>query len=455
MLNKDILRVLLLILLLTACNRDAHPIPSSLSGEPITDCTEEECIQSKDAFEVGNNIAAIPSVLPCSENRENYVQNLPGLSGTLAYMLAQDTKNIHFLGEEFAIERSIEVDDAPFYLIGFSPDGKWLAYRTGIPFEGIPQTINLISNVGEVIQTTPTELISMEASNYSGIWGSMLWVNSHSMLIYITQTDLGNPESTPLVTKALLDPFTGEWLQSYLRELERKSTGSLAFSPDMTHVLFISEAENRFPEIRLWDLTQQELVWSQQDALTTLFSWEENWTGSAAWSPNSNWVAFTINENQMGDNKPSDIGVFLLDKEGVAGKAITDFFSRYGRPVTTGALSWSPNNRYLAMLISIDKSDENDPFALESRVYLYDLQEDELIDFCWVRGNSIETRSTTKALVWSPDSRYLAYVAPPSVSENNKPLPSALILVDIYTGEVIELVENASQLGGWSENFLP
>ena len=139
----------------------------------------------------------------------------------------------------------------------------------------------------------------------------------------------------------------------------------------------------------------------------------------------------------------------------MTGKIITDFDSRYGRRFTTGALSWSPDGRYLAMSVSIANSDPDNPYTLENRLYLYDLKNDELVDLCWFRGSTADTRSTTMALVWSPDSRYLAYAASPSVSENNQHLPPALILVDIYTGEVIELVENAIQLGGWSESFLP
>ncbi len=453
--RHEFLSWVVLIMLLNACSGDKYQEPSSFPTETVPVCLGDKCTQNQDDHDVASSITITATVSSCVEDRQLYAQSPAGLPGTLVYRFIQDTDTLHLIGGHSLAQRSLEIDDHSFYLIGFSPGGEWLAYRTGSPYKGIPQTLHLISSTGEVIQITPTELVPTETGSYSGIWGSMLWVNDQTLLLYMTQPDPDNPDAPPLVIKALLNPFTGEWHQSHLEGLERKPTGTVAFAPDMTRVLFFSEAEGRFPEVRLWDMVQQEVLWSREDALDTLFTWEKNWTGSAAWSPDSAWVAFTAIESRKEDNQPSGVGVYLLDREGVTGKIITDFDSQYGRRFTTGALIWSPDGRYLAMSVSIVSSDPDNPYVPENRFYLYDLKNDDLIDLCWFRGIDSGYNSAMRTLVWSPDSRYLAYVASPSVSENDQRLPRALILVDIYTGEVIELVENAVLLGGWSAHFTP
>ncbi|HUM67574.1 MAG TPA: hypothetical protein PLK31_01845 [Chloroflexota bacterium] len=407
--------------------------------------------------------AAIATVTPCAANKQLYAPSPTGLLGALVYESIEDT--LHLIGGHPLTERRLEIDDPSFsfYPVGFSPGGVWLAYRTGSPYEGILQTIHLLSSSGEVVQTTPTELVPTEAGTFKGTWGSVLWVNDETMLIYIAQPHPEYPDASPLMIKALLNPFTGEWQPAYLEGLERQQTDTVAFAPDMTRVLFL-HIEGPLAEVRLQDTIQQNLLWSRGADLETSFAWEKNWAGGAAWSPDSNWVAFTVIERQEeGESLPGS-GVYLLDREGETGKIITDFEARYGRTdfdvrrgsdFATSALSWSPDGRYLAMSVSIASDDPNNPYMPENRLYLYDLKHDELIDLCWFRSSVAGGRSTTNALVWSPDSQYLAYVADPSVSEDNQHLPSTLILVDIYTGEVIELVENAVLLGGWSAPFTP
>jgi WD40 repeat protein len=298
--------------------------------------------------------------------------------------------------------------------------------------------------------------VPTKAGTFEGSWGDALWVNDETMLLYIAQPHPEYPDASPLMIKALLNPLTGEWQPTYLEGLERKQTGTVSFAPDMTRVLFYSEAEGRLPEIQLWDREREAILWSQEDLQDTFFTSDsKNWTGSAAWSPDSNWVAFTAVESRNEDGWSLGVGVYLLDREGGAGKIITDFHVRYGPPFTAGTLSWSPDGRYLAMSVSIAGSDSDGPYVQEDRFYLYDLKNDDLLDLCWSRELHSGYNSTMRTLVWSPDSRYLAYVANVSVLEDGQRLPRTLILVDIYTGEVIELVENAVRLGGWSAHFVP
>lgn len=448
----------LFILWLAACSQNVNQETTSplIEATSTSVCLEGECIQEQATYEVVASPTATAAIMPCIADKQLYAQKPVGLAGTLVYRFIRDADTLYLIGGHPLRQYSLKVDDQlAFRLIGFSPSGKWLAYLTGSPYEGIPQTIHLLSSTGEVVQTTPTELVTTEAGTFKGSLGDILWINDETMLLYIYQPDPEYPDTFPLAIKALLNPFTGEWQQSYMEGLERKSTGTVAFAPDMTRVLFLSDIEGHSAEIRLQDVVQQQILWSQDADLETLFAWEKNWTGSAAWSPDSNYVAFTIVESRQEDNRPSGDGVYVLDREGVTGKIITDFYARYGLHFRAGALSWSPDGRYLAMAVSAASADSDDPSGSEDQFYLYDLKNDKLMDLCWFRGSSAGSQSTTMGLVWSPDSRYLVYVATPAVSEDGHDMPPALILVDIYKGEVIELVENAVELGGWSAHFTP
>jgi WD40 repeat protein len=460
--------IVLLILWISACGGGRYQESTPAVTEITLSCLGYECgrvehqvIDSATALAVTvtayqdeQNLAdnaATTAITPCVEEQELYSQELEGLPGALIYRAKANI--VQLIGGKPLVQSTLEIDDPTFYLIGFSPDGKWLVYRTGSPYEGIPHTLHLLSHTGEVVVTTPTELAPTAAGSYSGSWGSMLWVNDETLLVYILEPDPENPGAPPLVVKALLNAYTGTWQQSYFEGLERKPTGAVVFAPDMTRVLYLSQAEGRWPEIRLEDIVQQEILWSEVDTLETLFSWEKNWTGSATWSPDSAWVAFTAVESWREDGRRSGVGVYLLDREGRNGKMITDFDVRYGHGFTAGALSWSPDGRYLSMSVTIASSDPDDPYGSESRIYLYDLGTDKLIDLCWLRGVDSAHNSTMNALVWSPDSRYLAYAASPSVSKS-----STIVLVDIYAGKATRLVEDLVirfKIGGWSSHFSP
>ena len=92
------LKCILLVLLLTACDGNNRESVSP-SAESASDCLEDDCTPSKDAYEVSNGTMMATVVSPCLEDREHYVQSPSGLPGTLAYMLIQDTDTVHFIGK--------------------------------------------------------------------------------------------------------------------------------------------------------------------------------------------------------------------------------------------------------------------------------------------------------------------------------------------------------------------
>lgn len=424
------------------------------------------CTQSfNETDEVGSpQPADIPKrvVTPCIANDNvTLPTNLEGgLPGALSYIFR--LKEIRLIGgdpltDQLLVSVTGRVNPN---LKGFSPSGQWLAYSTGSPFLGVPQTLILISGNGQRISTVPPtdELVPLETGSYMGTWGDMVWVNDETILVYILQP-LEDLPTYPHYIKALLNPFTGEWQQPSLEDLDRQPDGALSFSPDLTRVLFVSEVEDH-PGIKLWDLTRQGELWQDSgDTKDTHFALSDQaWMGAAAWTPDSAWVAFTAVENRGEHNWPAVAaqGIYLLNRDGSQGHFITDYYKRYdGRRFTTGDLSWSPDGRYLAMSVFVGGYPNLDrSFTRQNRLYLYDSVDDKLTDLCWLLGDTPGAHSATRSLVWSPDSQYIAYAgysSDPSDAEN----PSALIVINIYTGEVTAVLKEAVLLGGWSAHFAP
>lgn len=432
---------LLLVFTITACtqpvnegNDPALPPPTDILERTVTPCITD-------------------SDTTLSTNLES------GLPGILSYMFRLE--EIRLIGGDPLSESVLisMVGEANPSLVGFSPNGKWLAYSTGSPFEAVTPTLTLISGDSDRINVTPPtgDLVPFEANSYTGTWGDMIWINDETMLVYILQI-LEDSPAYPHYIKALLNPFTGEWEQSFLEKLDRPSDGAVLLSPDMTRAVFVSEVEG-FSVVKLWDMAQEKELWqNSEDTRDTHFSLSDQaWLGAAAWSPNSHWVAVTAVENRGEHSWPavSAQGIYLLDRESHQGRFITDYYKRYGRFFTTNDLSWSPDGRYLAMSVFIGGYPDLDkPFTPLYRLYLYDSVDDKLIDLCWLLGDTPGAHSSTRALIWSPDSQYIAYAGYSSNPFDEATSPT-LIVVNIYTGEATALLQEAVILGGWSAYFSP
>ena len=78
-------------------------------------------------------------------------------------------------------------------------------------------------------------------------------------------------------------------------------------------------------------------------------------------------------------------------------------------------------------------------------LYIYNTTVSEVMEVCPVYGDIFGN------LIWSPDSRYIAYTA----EQEERALPNPLVVVDLLTGSVYEVAKDASLIGGWSDKFHP
>lgn len=456
--RPTILLMLLTVTFISACMQFQNNEKTTNSLEVIDEpnnlaepCgSDDECIQS-------TNIPITPTITPptltmCPENRTvSTRESVQGLTGGLIY----DARGITYLIGGHPVEID-EIDKTVLNgLIGFSPNGQWL-----LSFAETPQTLRLISNDNDYFDTTIMGF-PMGVDSATAKLSTMLWISNETLLVYISQP-LKDAPGMPHYIIALLNPFTGDWQQSIIGSLNRRLDDVLLTSPDMSRVLYVDRTNDGFPIIRLDDLSNQKELWGNpEDAHANVWSRfvesDQGWFGAASWAPDSSKVAFHVLSDEGDSSITTDniSGVYLLDRNGVDGRLITDFTGRNdNESIQIAYLSWSPDSRYLAMSVSFTIIDPATYHVLEveNRLYIYDSKNDELIDLCWLSDGISGAKSTTGTFVWSPDSRYITYPADSSIIN---PGAQPLVIIDTHTGEVIELVDNVSRLRGWSEHFSP
>ena len=141
----------------------------------------------------------------------------------------------------------------------------------------------------------------------------------------------------------------------------------------------------------------------------------------------------------------SQQGVYLLSRQGSENRLITNFFGQY-EGFSAKGLSWSPEGRYLAFDVSLVKQ-----VGLGAResIYIYDTLVNEFIMRCPIYGETFYSPSSS--LIWSPDSRYIAYSTSYYTGERaNQPRP--LVIIDVHTGSVFQLADFGLVVG-WVDSF--
>jgi len=339
-----------------------------------------------------------------------------------------------------------DVNEISPRLIGFSPNGQWLAYVTYASFGGSSYDIHLLSATGESLtnKLDLTKIISSEVSLVALTEGH--WINNEMLLLSIHDPEFYEQYRADKL--AILNPFTDEWSR-ILDYLPQRELGSnVAISPALDRILYFYATTDPAweRELVLWDIDSKKALWRNGEmSLTSRFL--SRGALIAAWSPDNTQLAF-VGPEPMDENFEYDHdGVYIFDLDIQEPRLVTDFLSRY-EAFTTKGLAWSLDGRYLAFVVEYYK--RNLSGEISNQIYLYDLLTEQLVDLCPLLGDSINT--TSHALIWSPDSRSIAYSTAYSAGENAGK-PRSLILVDIYTGKMITLVENAGTLGGWSEVF--
>lgn len=353
-----------------------------------------------------------------------------GIKGTIAYQKG-NYQGLYTIGGTPLLQGTID-SEQKVVVFGFSPDGNWLAYA---PEEsssgetvvfGTPMMI-LLSAAGERIeQNMNVSGLEKELQDrccccqgYKFFDSAGEWINNSLMYIHLGATsdiEGGMFSSLPKIFNSMTGIWEDNWLSSlpdlYTIMPTRGGIHHIKISPDLSRILYPAESGG----IILRDLIHDTEIWSDKEFAVP-------WGEEIAWSSNSATVA-AVNILYVG---PGNRRLLLISRDGEVTEIVND---AYPQPeLEPVSLSWSPDSRYLAF------------FDRHSNVnlYLYDTQSDRYIYHCPLTGITYGYPS----LVWSPDSEWIAFSDMPEGS---------MQLLNVQSGEAIELLENAIPLG-WSEDF--
>lgn len=337
-----------------------------------------------------------------------------GIQGVVVYQSPSKQGLFTIGGTPLTLSTLPSEKEQEYYVFGFSPDGKWLAYTPvsygpdGNPLFDKLSSI-LLSSTGKTIKNT---LDSQELDDQ--LWEDFsrkmfgfpsLWINDDLIRTSRIVQNPGLGSGTIFALPEIFDPFHGEWREDLLNELpDRYTTGEVGFSPDLTRALYETNAG-----IVLRDLVNEKELWS--DA-----SYFAPWGITIQWSPDSS-MALVVNKEVQGDKRQ----YFLIDRDGLHQQVIVDATFPYPE-YQINDLHWSPNGQYIAL------SGFGDP-----SLFVFNVTEAHFVYFCPIHNASI---------VWSPDSNQIAYSY----------RGGGMYVLDLKSGEAVELVKDGLAVG-WSDEF--
>jgi hypothetical protein len=314
-------------------------------------------------------------------------------------------------------------------IAGLNPSGKWFGYLD-YPFSLDPPSLHLISYRGER-QTVPVD----PHPNGGYLW-PVYWVNDETILMV--------GENAPV---ALLDAFNGSWLLEPVNNLpdRYRDTAGVAFSPDLSLALYVSNLEDAdYKPLTLWDFDQEKEIWRADESFNLSPFLYQAGLGNTAWSPDSKMVAFTLDPTK--DHPPELLykqRLLLVD----ARTGELHEFRNEAEDNSSRTLSWSPDGRYIAIVTGLLTDPEH------PGIIIYDLASDAAVDLCPLRKldqwhfDQATGNLYNGDLAWSPDSGYLVFgQGKDALAEDNR-----ISMLNIYTGEVTMLKEGRwIRFIGWS-----
>lgn len=316
-------------------------------------------------------------------------------------------------------------------LIGFSPDGEWLAYR---PYrENDSSQLTFLSSGGAIKRTLVNYKKLLSFSDWPDLvfsgFSTFTWINEHLLHAEIWyQEDVDIPWIHQF--EGILEQTSGRWMESLFYGLpgsEYPSTYQrpldVIYSPDLSLVLF--PPTNLDYGLMLWDLAnKKELIF------------DKDWGGGggpkiglyAAWAPDSSKVAYIrlSQASQIDD-------LVIMNRDGRQLDIQSPFQATAG---FTDYLSWSPDSRFLAFSVLR----EQNPLGTET-LLVYDSETRKITLQCLLEIDRNRYHETI--YYWSPDSHFLAY---------SMMLTQPIHIIDTQTGR-IETLPVSGVPFGWSDKF--
>ena len=384
-------------------------------------------------------IENVSSILDCSGGGISHPPDEDfSIPGTIVYRGTEGT--LYTIGGSSLTKSKIVTEDLWIDVIGFSPDGTWLAYSPEEPeidpMSSTTRKIILLSNKGERIELT-VEITGFQSEigddEYIDGFNDNLsyWINNN--LIY-AMLDLAKPNNSGPITNhtltKFLNPFDGTWDSSVLEDLPNwtpyweMEDNSVGLSPDLSRVMYMSKSG-----LVLRDREKDANLWVES-------SYTDKWYSGVLinWNPASTMVVVAT-WNRIGDQVPP----LMMSRDGMNQRWIgnNEFPSTNGFSVVR-AISWSPDGQRLALAGQANLGDNIIPY-----LYIYDTKPQKFVYRCPIIRTA---NDLPQKIFWSPDGQYIAY----AFLENNQEDP--LQVLNIQSGELTTIVQGA-YIVGWSDKF--
>lgn len=422
-----ILRILVIVLVLISCSKNPSEIesivlPTNRPSNPFNESTLAT-IPEINTPDKSNDLHTLPSECP-SRGVILSIQPVSGFPGIIVYYKGSERTMMIAGGDEFS-KKELSYVGPESELVGFSPDGQWLA------FWDLPAKFRVISSTGEerTVIADPQPLIRLvpEGTGLKQI-SQVTWLNDQDVSFFV---DNPREDDTRFSFAAFFDLFASDWvlLDSFSVEYF-KSNGRAIPSPDLTRSFFVDRLPDGRPVLLLLNRTTQEILWMKV-GVSNFSIIESVPLDYLVWSRDSSKAAFVDYKEGITNS------IAIISREG-------DVIAEFPMDEMNGVsfVRWSPDGRYLALGITQTIA-LNPDFLVSSMIFIYDSESGKMNLSC-----PIPDSLKIEDISWIPNTPYIIYYAIESGGGSGR-----IILLDLVTGMANEIDQNVTRYGGWSEKF--
>ena len=276
-----------------------------------------------------------------------------------------------------------------------SPNGDYLAYIESIE--------NDSGYVGRIIRVVDSEgvVLANQLINFDILFREWRWLDNERIEFNVQSI------TTKDGTVAIYYPFKDEWqylsntlpdFYQYFDFVLSPTSWLVEYSANLEQAIYLGIIDESVGPI-LWDVNLDKVIWqtSAPNALTRV----------PRWSISGDKVAI-----------PQDDNLYIIDIDGKI--TVTPDL---GQDYAIMRITWAPDGNHIALLVRYSQPE------IEHYIMLYDVKNNQVIDYCIESGNLLSVRSP----LWSNNSRFLfSYLG----TTADKKLQNSPILIDTKKNSV-------------------
>ena len=392
------------------------PIPITLTSSSIPTEHTPPNLTVPTATEVLKHTSTIPVSLynkKCIDISASTISDL-ALPGTIILTSPTNSGEKVFLNLRTGEYKPFSQQNG-YLAYGFkvSPNGEWIAYR------GSKKSTDGDDSL--VVQSVNGEKTNTYLIDYSEWQSIAYWINDETLVLW--------NHGSPLDNVILFNPFTEQKIVMHTNYPDVISNDEgwdfswpsvTIFDPTLRYLIYLGNSEDGYrfgyQRLILWDKENSRRIAEVNNFGHT--------TVRPLWKSDSSGVVFVKSKEGYDPPKKQDEWYFW----GVDGKLkqLTNL-SKYFQKEEIYSNNWSPDEHFLAFLLTSNLGGTK----WDRRLLILNMDTLEISDYCFAPEQF-------SPLVWSPDSRYLAF------SELLADDTSRTVLVDMVDRSAVVIAENSS-----------